>query len=154
MHCAHLFCSTFRNLIQTDCFQVRDASQTGHSNTVINSCDVVCLAQVREWRTNRCWWTSPCQLSPRHHWREVPSQVSPSTETCPSGESMFTVTSVFCRSTSLPLSYFLCCCIFSHCLSVVIRAQQTPTSRRSWSHPTRKMLSSSRSSWDRRGDQR
>lgn len=49
--------------------------------------DVFCVLQVREWRTSRCWWTNLCRLSRRHHWRAVPSQASPSTETCPSGES-------------------------------------------------------------------
>lgn len=39
-------------------------------------------------------------------------------------------------------------------LSAAIRARQTRTSRRSWSHPMLKMLSSSRSSWGRPGDQR
>lgn len=53
---------------------------------VLTLCDVSCVLQVREWRTSRCWWTNLCQLSPRHHWRAVPSQASPSTETCPSGE--------------------------------------------------------------------
>lgn len=35
-----------QNLIQAldcDCFQVRDSSHAGHSNTVTNLCDVVCV---------------------------------------------------------------------------------------------------------------
>lgn len=55
---------------------------------------VLFVAQVREWRTSRCWWTSPCQQSPRHHWRAVPFQASLSTETCPSGESTSTTSAL------------------------------------------------------------
>lgn len=46
------------------------------------------------------------------------------------------------------------CYSLSLSLSAAIRARRTRTSRRSWSPPTPKTLSSSRSSWGRPGDQR
>lgn len=107
---------------------------------------VSCVGQVREWRTSRCWWTSPCQPSPRRHWRAVPRQVSPSTETCPSGKRMLSL----CHPAPAPkLDPNSPCCHF-----LVIKALQTRTSRRSWSRLMLKMRSSSRSFWDRPGDRR
>lgn len=107
---------------------------------------ISCVGQVSEWRTSRCWWTNPCQPSPRRHWRAVPRQVSPSTETCPSGKCMVSLR----RPKRDPNSGWRSPC----CRFLVIKARQTRTSRRSWSRLMLKMLSSSRSFWDRPGDRR
>ena len=63
---------------------------------------------MREWRTSRCWWTNPCQLSPRHHWRAVPSQASPSTETCPSGERTSAPTTTPTHPNAFTLGFYWC----------------------------------------------